>query len=161
MFAKGVREMEDVSQDSPDSRGTMLAGRLLKTVAILVVTSVVIVDASVASDLCKVLKGALHISEGAQEGARRDQGALIVASPLAEAEEVSLSGWFTVIWNDRTRYFLSDDQGLWTELLLEEEMVKPLGGPLAVNRKRVKIVGERVAAPPGAVRVLSLAFDLE
>ena len=72
---------------------------------------------------------------------------------------VSLSGWFTVVWNDRTRYFLTDDQGRWTELLLDEEMAKPLGGPLAFNRKRVKIVGERVTTPLGPVRVLSIAFE--
>ena len=72
---------------------------------------------------------------------------------------VSLSGWFTVVWNDRTRYFLTDDQGRWTELLLDEEMAKPLGGPLAFNRKRVKIVGERVDRPSGVIRVVSITFE--
>jgi hypothetical protein len=126
----------------------MLAGRFLKLALILVVTAIVIVDTSLASDASEVLKGVSHISEGAHERARS-----------GEARGVSLSGWFTVIWNDRTRYFLSDDQARWTELLLDEEMLKPFGGPLALNRKRVKIVGERVTAPPGAVRVLSLAFE--
>lgn len=74
-------------------------------------------------------------------------------------EEVSLSGWFTVIWNDRTRYFLIDDQGRSTELLMNEEIAKPLGGLLALNRKRVKIVGERVAESPGTVRVVSITFE--
>jgi hypothetical protein len=96
----------EIQPYSPDSRGTMLAGRFLRTVPILVVTAIAMVDASVASDLSKVLKGVSRISGGAQEGARRDQGALRVASPLAQAQEVSLCGWLTVIWNARTRYFV-------------------------------------------------------
>jgi hypothetical protein len=64
-----------------------------------------------------------------------------------------------VIWNDRTHYFLSDDQGRWTELLLDEEMIESLGGPLVMNRKRVKIVGRRTAAPAEAVSVFSIAFE--
>lgn len=98
-------------------------------------------------------------STASPQGERGDSCAMIAASPPGEAQEVCLSGWFTVIWNDRTRYFLSDDQGRWTELLLDEKMLKPLGGPLALNRKRVKIVGERVTASPEAVRVLSVAFE--
>ena len=86
-------------------------------------------------------------------------GISLEADRAAAEQPIALSGWFTVIWNHRTHYFLTDDQGQWTELLLDEEMVKPFGGPLAFNRKRVKIAGERVAAPPGAVRVLSIAFE--
>lgn len=93
------------------------------------------------------------------EHATGDLGLRFSSSPAAKAEEVSLSGWFTVIWNDRTRYFLTDDQGRWTELVLDEEMAKPFGGPLAFNRKRVKIVGKRGDGPPGAIRVLSIAFE--
>lgn len=80
-------------------------------------------------------------------------------SPPAKAEAVSLSGWFTVVWNDRPHYFLADDQGRWTELLLDEETAKPFGGPLTFNRQHVKIVGKRVTAPAGAVRVLSIALE--
>ena len=96
-----------------------------------------------------------HVSL-ASHGPKPDSQA---APPPAEALQVSLSGWFTVIWNDTTHYFLTDDQGRWTELLLDEQMTKPFGGPLALNRKRVKILGVSVAAPPGAVRVLSIAFE--
>lgn len=81
------------------------------------------------------------------------------APPAAESQEISLSGWFTVIWNDRTHYYLSDGQGRLTELLLDEETVKSLGGPLALNRKRVKVVGKRAIAPTEAVTVLSIAFE--
>lgn len=76
-----------------------------------------------------------------------------------KAQEISLSGWVTVIWNDSVHYILSDDQGRWTELLLDEEMAQSLGGPLALNHKRVKIVGERTAAPSESVRVLSIVLE--
>lgn len=77
----------------------------------------------------------------------------------AEPQQVSLEGWFHIIWNGGSRYVLIDTQGQWTELVLDEDRVKPFGGPLALNRKRVKIVGERVSAPPGAVRVLSIELQ--
>lgn len=74
-------------------------------------------------------------------------------------QEVSLSGWFHIIWNDRARYVLINDQGRSVELLLDEDLARPFGGPRAFNRKRVKIVGERVSMPPGAVRVLAIEFE--
>ncbi|KAB2958885.1 MAG: hypothetical protein F9K13_12265 [Candidatus Methylomirabilis oxygeniifera] len=76
-----------------------------------------------------------------------------------KTQAISLSGWVTVIWNDRVHYILSDDQGRWTELLLDEEMAQSLGGPLALNHKRAKVVGERMAAPSESVRVLSIVLE--
>ena len=85
-----------------------------------------------------------------------------------DTTQASLSGWFHIIWADRpsgshpepaTRYILIDDQGQWIRLLLEESLVKPLGGPLALNRKRVKIMGARVSESPGTVRVLSIKLE--
>ena len=78
----------------------------------------------------------------------------VVAGP-----QLSLSGWFHVVWNGEPRYVLVDDQGRWIELLLDEALVRPFGGPLAFNRKRVRIEGERVHAPSGGVRVLSISFE--
>lgn len=98
-------------------------------------------------------------SVSSPRGVREGASAALGASPPAEAREVSLSGWFTIIWNDRTRYFLTDDQGRWTELLLDEELAKPFGGLLALNRKRVTIVGEKVDEPSGAIRVVSIALE--
>lgn len=99
------------------------------------------------------------ITMSSSEHATGDVGPRTSSAPTARGEAVSLSGWFTVIWNDKTRYFLTDDQGQWTELLLDEGLTKPFGGPLAFNRKRVTIVGERVTALPGIVRVISIAFE--
>jgi hypothetical protein len=64
-----------------------------------------------------------------------------------------------VIWNGAPRYVLIDDQGQWHALLLDEMLVRPFGGPLALNRKRVRIVGERVHAPSGGVRILSITLE--
>ena len=76
--------------------------------------------------------------------------------PTATAQQVSVSGWFHVIWRDfaqatqfaqttqldqRPLYVLIDDQGVTTRLLLDENLMRPLGGPLALNRKRVRITG--------------------
>jgi hypothetical protein len=75
---------------------------------------------------------------------------------LAAPQHVSLAGWFHIIWNGGPRYVLIDAQGRWTELVLDDSLAKPFGGSLALNRKRVTIVGERVSAPPGALRVVSI-----
>lgn len=79
--------------------------------------------------------------------------------PTVAGQQLSFAGWFHVIWNGGPQYVLIDDQGRWTRLLLDEVLTRPFGGPLAFNRKRVKIVGEKVSAPPGAVRVLSIGFE--
>jgi hypothetical protein len=81
------------------------------------------------------------------------------APPVAVGQQRTLSGWFHVVWNGAPRYVLVDDQGQWIELLLDETLVRPFGGPLAFNRKRVRIEGESVHAPSGGVRVLSISFE--
>lgn len=78
---------------------------------------------------------------------------------MAPVEQVSLAGWFHVIWNGKPRFMLIDDQGRWSEILLDEGLARPLGGLRALNQKRVKIVGERATVSPGTIRVLSI--DLE
>ena len=89
------------------------------------------------------------------EEARASSSLLLVAIE----QRLSLSGRFHVIWNGEPRYVLIDDQGQWIELLLDEAAVKPLGGPLSFNRQRVKIEGEKVDAPSGRVRVLSISIE--
>jgi hypothetical protein len=81
-----------------------------------------------------------------------------VGAKRAVAQAVSLSGHFHVIWENAppdptrgavveggARYVLIDDQGQWIELLLDETLIE--GGPLAFNRKRVRIEGAGVDAP--------------
>lgn len=83
---------------------------------------------------------------------------------VASSRQASLTGWFHVIWEDpltdadaepAIRYVLIDDRGEWTDLVLDEDLVRPFGGPLAFNRKRVKIVGESVNELPLASQVQS------
>lgn len=54
-------------------------------------------------------------------------------------------------------YSLIDDAGRWTTLLLEETLLRSLGGASALDRKRVRATGALV--PPGTLRVRSI--DLE
>lgn len=91
--------------------------------------------------------------------AKGQSGVQTADSPPDSSQESSLSGWFHVIWNGGPQYVLIDDQGRWTQLLLEEALTKRLGGPLTFNRKRVRIVGRRVSEPLGAIRVLSIEFE--
>jgi len=74
------------------------------------------------------------------------------SEPIPE-QPTSLSGWFHILWEDphsdsdqepTIKYLLIDDQGEWVELLLDGELVRPFGGPLALNRKRVTVVGRMV-----------------
>jgi len=79
-------------------------------------------------------------------------GALLLLIPYAvQAQDALLSGWFQVIWADPLaganaepgpRYVVIDDQERWTEIVLDERRVRALGGPLALNHKRVTIAGE-------------------
>jgi len=83
--------------------------------------------------------------------------ALVAAGALrtAEAQQVSMSGWFHVVWHDTRQgraldeesiYVLDDGTGRWTRLLASATQMRPLGGPLALNRKRVIVTGQLVAA---------------
>ncbi|HLL40064.1 MAG TPA: hypothetical protein VK357_10415, partial [Rubrobacteraceae bacterium] len=83
-------------------------------------------------------------------------------SPDAEAQtndsgkKEALSGTLDVVRGDprrgsdedeqhKTRYLLTDNKGKTTELSLDESKTKPLGGPSALDRKRVKVEGTRGA----------------
>ena len=75
---------------------------------------------------------------------------MLSAQPVA-AQPQTLSGWFTITVTDyrtasglveETSYGLTEDSGARHELLIEGALLRPLGGPLALNRKRVTVVGE-------------------
>ena len=72
---------------------------------------------------------------------------------------VIITGWFTTVWNGGPHYSITDDQGQTTLLLLDDEIAKPLGGPLELDRKRVTIVGEITRDSPRTIRVLSVKFE--
>ena len=75
---------------------------------------------------------------------------MFLASP-AYAQSQTLTGWFTMTIVDyqtedgltaETTYFLTEDSGERHELLITIELMRPLGGPVALNRKRVTVTGE-------------------
>src|SRR5215510_2762097 len=88
-------------------------------------------------------------------------GTLAMMPESALAQGQSLSGWLHVIWADPSpdansepgpRYVLIDDQDQWTEVKLDEDRLRPLGGPLAFNRKRVTVAGEWEEEQPSGQR---------
>jgi len=74
----------------------------------------------------------------------------LFAQPAA-AQTQTLTGWFTFTVADypteagfisETTYILTEDSGERHELLIAIDLMRPLGGPVALNRKRVTVVGE-------------------
>lgn len=69
---------------------------------------------------------------------------------------LSLTGWLHVIWNGEPRFVLIDDRGVATRVLIDPALVRPFGGPRALNQKRVTITGEPAPDQPETVRALSI-----
>lgn len=78
---------------------------------------------------------------------------------MPEPAQVSMAGWFHIIWNGGPRYVLIDERGTWTTLVIAEELLRPLGGGRALARKRVRIVGHPLSSPADTVRVLGIDVD--
>jgi len=83
------------------------------------------------------------------------------ASALAGLLVLALTGWFHVIWNGEPRFMLIDDRGVATRLLIDPVLTRPLGGPRAINQKRVTITGEPAADQPQTLRVLTIELARE
>ena len=82
-----------------------------------------------------------------------------VFPPPVHAQQQTLTGWFTFIVADypsedglasETTYVLTEDSGARHELLIDVELMRPLGGPVALNRKRVTVEGEWEEVGPAA-----------
>ena len=78
-------------------------------------------------------------------------GACVLSAQPAAAQPQTLTGWFSFIVADslseaglvsEVTYILTEDSGERHELLIDVELLKPRGGPVALNRKRVTVVGE-------------------
>ncbi len=83
---------------------------------------------------------------------------LLGVSPTA-AQDQTLTGWFSFIVVDypsesgfasEITYVLIEDSGERHELLIDVELMRSLGGPVALNRKRVTVVGEWEQHEPDA-----------
>ena len=95
-------------------------------------------------------------------------GQPISAQRLWSGQQISLSGWFTTTWGDPKPgsggrpieiYMLTDDSGRSTQLLLDEGLIRPLGGILALNRKRVIVGGRWVGT--AVLEMQSIQLDTE
>ena len=69
---------------------------------------------------------------------------------------VTLTGWFTTVWNGESHYTLTDNQGKFYELTINEEEVIKLGGPLELDRKQVTVKGEYLSKQANSILVTSL-----
>ena len=95
-------------------------------------------------------------------------GAWAVFAPPVHAQQQTLTGWFSITVADyplesglasEITYVLTEDSGERHELLLDVELMRPLGGPVALNRKRVTVGGvweQSGAAAAGKFRVSSI-----
>ncbi len=77
--------------------------------------------------------------------------------PPACGTEVTASGWFHIVWNGATRYYLLGDSAQSVELLLDQETARAAEGRLALNRRRVTVSGVRESAT--VLRVRSIHAD--
>ena len=78
-------------------------------------------------------------------------GVWAVSAPPATAQDETLTGWFSFTVADypiesglaaEIIYTLTEDSGARHELLIDIELMQPLGGPVTLNRKRVTVEGE-------------------
>ena len=74
---------------------------------------------------------------------------------------VVLVGTFHTFWGSEPTYLLTDDTGKAMTLLLDPELTRPLGGPQAIDQRRVRIVGHMVSDAEGVLRVTSIQLDSE
>lgn len=85
--------------------------------------------------------------------AARSSEPALTASP---GRTLTITGVFTTIWNGGPHYSITDDAGQRYDVLLDEKVAKPFGGPLALDRKRFTIIGESTTNSPNIIRVLSI-----
>jgi hypothetical protein len=74
---------------------------------------------------------------------------------------ITLRGWLSIVWNERAHFFLTADDGSTAELDLPEELTRPFGGTLALDRRRVVVVVSASPQPPEPLLVLSIALEAE
>lgn len=86
-------------------------------------------------------------------------GAQFAENLASRSDLVTMSGWFHIIWNGAPRYRLVDNEGEWTDLLIEEGVLRDMGGPLALNRQRVRVTGYRQEGRPRTIQVITIKPD--
>jgi hypothetical protein len=100
----------------------------------------------------------LQLSDSAGAAAPTPQAAsLSVATSSSTTEPRSLEGWLSIVWNERPHFFLTDDDGQTVEILLDEQLTTPLGGPLALDRSRVIVLAVVSPETPSVFQAISIA----
>ena len=74
---------------------------------------------------------------------------------------VTLRGWLSIVWNDEPHFFLASDDGMTVEVLLDERLTAPFGGPLALDRSRVVVLAVVTQASPTIFEALSIEREAE
>ena len=74
---------------------------------------------------------------------------------------VTLRGWLSIVWNDEPHFFITTENGETVELLLDELLTRPLGGPLALDRSRVVVLAVVTQASPAIFEALSIEREAE
>ena len=76
---------------------------------------------------------------------------------IAEADQrVSRSGVLNAVWNGEPRFILLDDEGHAIRLMINDALLKSLGGVQALVQKRITVAGKRVSQTPEVIEVLSI-----
>lgn len=79
----------------------------------------------------------------------------------AAGELLTLRGWLSIVWNDQPHFFLTDDSGQTVEVLLDEQLTTPFGGPLALDRSRVVVQAVVTQQTPTLFQALSIESETE
>ena len=74
---------------------------------------------------------------------------------------VVLTGTFHVVWGESATYLLTTDAGRTTTLVLDPELTRPLGGPQALDRRRVRITGRSGPGVGDTLHVTTLQLPIE
>ena len=80
-------------------------------------------------------------------------------APTPSSETFTLQGWLSIVWNDEPHFFLTLDDGQTVEVLLNEQLTQPLGGPLALDRTRVVVMTVVNPEFPDVFQALSIAIE--
>ena len=82
------------------------------------------------------------------------------SAPNSEST-VTLRGWLSIVWNDEPHFFLASDDGMTVEVLLDERLTAPFGGPLALDRSRVVVLAVVTQESPTIFEALSIEREAE
>jgi hypothetical protein len=80
-------------------------------------------------------------------------------APTPSPETLTLQGWLSIVWNDEPHFFLTQDDGQTVEVLLDEQLTQPLGGPLALDRTRVIVLAVAAPEAPDVFEALSIEIE--